>query len=148
MHPLAHPPPASPPKTEVDAPEKNTPFYRVLGPPVVRAYVAKVIATMAASAHEVGAELVVGFMPAQNPGSTERDAIIPELLRVSAEEEHLPFLNLTPDVSGPDGDPFPGSRLLPLDGHFSPIGTRRVAGAIARFLVERGLVPRRDTRNP
>lgn len=146
LHPLAHPQPSPPTKPEVDAPEKNTPVYRVLGPPVVRAYVAKAIVTMAESAHEVGAELVVGFMPAQNPASTERDVIIPELLRTTAEEEHLPYLDLRPDVSDPDGAPLPGTRLVPLDGHFSAVGTRRVAGAIARFLVERGLVPPHGTR--
>lgn len=98
---------------------------------VVSGYVRRAIRSMATSAHENGASLVLGFIP--TAGASGRNRVLTALLSDIASTDELPYLDLTPALTDGGGAPLPGTRF---DGdlHLTPAGNERVASALASFL--------------
>lgn len=111
-----------------------------LGSPRV-AYARKAFSVMKESAAGANAVLVLGFLPELDPKNQSRDDAVEKVLADVARSLELPYLDLRPDLSAPDGRAIPGDRL-PQDGHLSPAGSERAARAIARFLAQEKLFPR------
>ena len=110
---------------------------KIAAPPHTVAYAKRAFSVMARSSGAAGTRLVVGFLPELDPRDQTRDDVIEKVCAHIAASEGLPFLDLRPAVSGPDGRAFPGDRLLG-DGHLTAQGSRRVATEVARFLGEQG----------
>lgn len=107
---------------------------------------------------ESGSQLVVMYLPSleliyssQAPWAERvrtRSAAIVRWLEESCSKSRIPFVDVTPAVR--ERSARSGKRLYyqELDGHPTPEGYRGIAEAVAQFLLEEGLIPRRAVSSP
>jgi len=106
---------------------------------VISEYVRKVFGVMAESSRQRGATLVMAVIPATYDAGRPRYGRVPDFMREVALEHDIPFLDLRPVLTTPDGFPVRDTRLL-RDGHLTERGHRLVAHAMASFVRERNLL--------
>lgn len=111
----------------------------IAGSPLAVAYARKAFAMLADTARKAGISFVLAFLPELDKVDESRDDVMENIIREAASSSRLPFLDLRPALSGPDGRAFPGDRI-PVDGHLTAQGSRRAATAIARFVREQNLM--------
>jgi len=109
------------------------------GDPLAVAYAKRAFRVMADSTREVGATLVIGYIPARRQRDPFLNPAMEWLLGNIARENRIGFLDLAPLLSGPDGDPLSGDRI-PIDGHFSAQGAARASRAIVKYLRDERIV--------
>lgn len=117
--------------------------FHPIGAPEVVAYARRSYRVMAESAREAKVNLVLAYLPKLDAESRREDALMAELLSEIARKEGLPFLDLRAKLSGPDGVAYPEDRL-PVDGHLSARGARRVSAVVSAFLKENRLLTREN----
>jgi len=81
----------------------------------------------------------MAVIPATYDAGRPRYGRVPDFMREVALEHDIPFLDLRPVLTTPDGFPVRDTRLL-RDGHLTERGHRLVAHAMASFVRERNLL--------
>ena len=121
------------------APDRSVSLQLTPNEELAVGYLRRATQMMVDSTREAHARFLLAYIPGLQSFTYRNDKLVARYGRESADAAGVPFLDLTQAMSAGDGVPRPGM-YLPIDGHLTENGHRRVAQNLAAFVREMHLL--------